>query len=66
MDKIVLNYEPDDAFARKMIEALLASGAFTVARTGRKSELRKSVDEARAGKYFTAADAHDAIAKCLK
>jgi hypothetical protein len=66
MDKITLNYEPDDTFAKKMIEALLASGAFSVARGGRKSELRKSIDEAREGKYFTAANAREAIAECLK
>jgi hypothetical protein len=30
-----------------------------------KSELKKSIDEARNGKYFIAKNAKDAIAKCL-
>jgi hypothetical protein len=66
MERIILNYEPDNAFAKKMIEALLASGVFSVVRKGRKSELQKSIDEARKGNYFVAKDAKEAIAECLK
>ena len=65
MERIVLNYEPDNTFAKKMIEALLASGAFSIGRKEKKSELRKSIEEARKGKYFVAEDAKDAIRKCL-
>ncbi len=65
MEKVVLQYEPDDTFAKKMIEALLASGAFSIVRKTKKSELRKSVDEARKGGYFVAKDGKEAISKCL-
>jgi capsule polysaccharide modification protein KpsS len=65
MEKIVLNYEHNDTFAKKMIEALLASGAFSLERKTRKTELQKSIEEAHNGKYFVAGDAKDAILKCL-
>jgi hypothetical protein len=65
MERIVLNYEPNDTFAKKMIEALLASGAFSVGGRERKTELQKSAEEARKGKYFVAKDAKDAIRQCL-
>jgi predicted transcriptional regulator len=65
MERIVLNYEPEDTFAQKMIEALLASGAFSLSRKEQKTELRKSVEAARKGKYFVAKDAKDAIRQCL-
>ncbi len=65
METVVLQYEPDDTFAKKMIEALLASGAFSIERKKTKTELQKSVEEARKGDYFVAKDAKDAIRKCL-
>ncbi len=65
MEKVVLQYEPDDTFAKKMIEAMLASGAFSLGQKRRKTELQKSVEEAREGKYFVAKDAKDAIRQCL-
>ncbi len=61
MERIVLNYEQDDTFAKKMIEALLASGAFSIGRKEKKTELQKSVEEAHKGKYFVAKNAKEAI-----
>jgi hypothetical protein len=60
-----LQYEPGDTFAKKMIEELLASGAFSLAKKTRKTELQKSLEEARKGKYTVAKDAKDAIRQCL-
>ncbi len=79
MERIVLNYEPNDTFAKKMIEALLESGAFSIGRKKRESEFRKSIEEglktdsvgrdevmkALDDEYFVAEDAKDAIRKCL-
>jgi hypothetical protein len=63
MATVVLEYNPNDIFAKKMLDAMLVSGAFSK-RPG-KSELQKSIEEAQEGKYFVAKDAKDAIAKCL-
>ena len=62
---ITLSYKPNDIFAKKMLDALLASGAFTVEKKPKKSELQKSIEEAQKGNYFVAKNAKDAISKCL-
>ena len=65
MGTITLSYKPNDIFAKKMLDAILVSGAFSVASTPKKSELQKSIEEAQKGQYFVAKNAADAISKCL-
>ncbi|MDR2937728.1 MAG: hypothetical protein LBU92_02160 [Prevotellaceae bacterium] len=66
METITLTYQTGSVFAKKMLAALLASGAFSAKKERRrKSELQKSIEEARQGGYFVAKNAKDAIAKCL-
>ena len=65
METITLTYQTDNVFAKRMIDAMLVSGAFLVQAKPRKGELQKSIEEARQGKYFVAKDAKDAISKCL-
>ncbi|MCL2416597.1 MAG: hypothetical protein FWD02_01510 [Bacteroidales bacterium] len=48
-----------------MLDAMLVSGAFSIEKEPKKSELQKSIEEARKGKYFVAKNAKDAISKCL-
>jgi len=63
MATVVLEYKSNDIFAKKMLDAILISGAFS--KKSKKSELQKSIEEAQKGKYFVAKDAKDLIAKCL-
>ena len=65
METITLTYQTDNIFARKMVDTMLVSGAFSIQTKPPKSELQKSIEEARQGKYFVAKDAEDAISKCL-
>jgi|GEM_PF-4787127 len=65
MGTITLTYKPNDIFAKKMLDAMLVSGAFSIEKEPKKSELQKSIEEARKGKYFVAKNAKDAISKCL-
>lgn len=65
MKTITLRYNATDVFAKKILEELLASGAFSMESKQKKTELQKSIEEARNGKYFVAKDAKDAIAQCL-
>jgi hypothetical protein len=65
MDTITLSYKPNDIFAKKMLDAILVSGAFSVEKPSKKSELQKSIEEAQKGQYFVAKNAADAISKCL-
>jgi len=64
METVTLTYNTNDIFARKMLDAMLVSGAFSFEEK-EKSELQKSIDEARKGQYFVAKNAKDAISKCL-
>jgi hypothetical protein len=66
METVTLLYESDDIFAKKMLDAMLASGAFSIGRNKGKTELQKSIEEARKGRYFVAKDAKEAIFKCLE
>jgi hypothetical protein len=66
MEKVTLTYKPNDIFAQKMLDAILASGVFSVEKKSRKTELQKSIEEARKGDYFVAKNAKEAIAKCLE
>ena len=65
METVTLTYNSDNTFAKKMLDAILASGAFSIERKAQKSELQKSIEETRKGKYFVAKNAKDAISKCL-
>jgi len=64
METVILTYNANDIFAKKMLDAMLVSGAFSFEKK-EKSELQKSIDEARKGQYFIAKNAKDAISKCL-
>ena len=66
MTTVTLKYESNNIFAQKMLDALLLSGAFLVEKAPEKSELQKSIEEARKGNYFVAKDAKDLIAQCLQ
>ncbi len=55
MERIVLNYEPDDTFIKKMIEEGLKTE-----NVGR-DEVMKALDD----EYSVAKDAKDAIRQCL-
>jgi len=63
METVTLTYNTNNIFAKKMLDAILISGAFSMKPT--KSELQKSIEEAQKGRYFIAKDAKDAISKCL-
>ena len=65
METVTLTYKPNNIFAKKMLDAILVSGAFTIETKPKKSELQKSIEEARKGRYIVAKNAKDAIAKCL-
>ena len=65
MTTVTLKYESSNIFAQRMLDALLLSGAFFVEKAP-KSELQKSIEEARKGNYFVAKDAKDLIAQCLQ
>ena len=65
MNTITLTYQQDNVFAQKMLDALLASGVFNIGKIRRKSELQKSREEAKKGKYFVAKNARDVINQCL-
>jgi hypothetical protein len=65
METITLAYKPNDIFAKKMLDAMLVSGAFSLKNEPQKSELQKSIEEAQKGKYFVAKNAKDVISKCL-
>ena len=65
METVTLTYQADDIFAKKMLDAILASGVFFADSKPAKSELQKSIDEAQKGKFFVAKNAKDAISKCL-
>jgi len=66
MATILLEYNPKDIFAKKMLDAMLVSGSFSVEKKLKKSELQRSIEEAQKGKYFVAKNAKDAISKCLE
>jgi len=65
MEAVTLTYKANDVFAKKMLDAILTSGAFSLEKKSEKSELQKSIDEARKGQYFVAKNAKDAISQCL-
>ena len=65
MASVVLEYNPNNIFAKKMLDAMLVSGAFSLEKKPKKSELQKSIEEAEQGKYFVAKNAKDLIAQCL-
>ena len=65
METITLTYNSNDTFAKKMLDAILVSGAFSLEKESPKSELQKSIEEAKKGNYFVAKNAKDAISKCL-
>ncbi len=65
METVTLTYETNDIFAKKMLDAILLSGAFSIKVKPRKTELQKSIEEARKGRYFVAKDAKDAISKAI-
>jgi len=64
METVTLTYNANDIFAKKMLDAMLVSGAFSFEKK-EKTELQKSIDEARKGQFFVAKNAKDAISKCL-
>lgn len=64
MKTITLRYDSKNVFAQKLLEVMLASGAFSIELES-KNELQKSIEEAHKGNYFVAKNAKDAIAKCL-
>jgi len=65
METITLTYNHNDIFAKKMLDAMLVSGAFSLEKDSQKSELQKSIEEAQKGEYFVAKSAKDVISKCL-
>jgi hypothetical protein len=66
MTTVTLKYKPNNIFAQKMLDVLLVSGAFSVEKKSKKSELQKSIEEARKGRVYTAKNAKDLIAQCLQ
>lgn len=64
METIVIRYEKSNRAARKLIEALIASGNVTVAKK-KKTGLQKALEEVRSGKTYPVINPENAVAEIL-
>jgi len=64
METLIIHYEKSNRAARKLIEAVIASGNITVEKK-RITGLQKAIDNAKTGKTFAIMNPDNAVAEIL-
>jgi hypothetical protein len=64
METLIIHYEKTNRAARTLIEAVKASGCFTIDKK-RKTGLQKAIDEAKNGKTYAISNPANAVDEIL-
>jgi hypothetical protein len=64
METLVIHYEKSNRAARKLVEAIIASGNVVVEKK-RKTGLQKAIEELKSGKLYSVANPKNAVKEIL-